>query len=205
MLFNPWAGAEISPGVYAGAWVYHSTSLENKIRNAGYEIQLTTGYSVQNRSYEGGQAEEGESWLGETWDWMKEHFEISGGYELSYGWQIGGGWKKSLAAYIDLGSSVHTDLNLSNKRSTGGRYESGEKRNSGIGGAWKAAGVDFKRQEYQGVIENNISIGVLGILAAERSFNDEGQLTGWFWGINLSAKAAIIFGIEGDFKLGFSN
>lgn len=52
---------------------------------------------------------------------------------------------------------------------------------------------------------NTVSVGAFGIFAVERSFDDKGNLVGWFWGIDAAAKGAVIFGIDVGFRLGFSN
>lgn len=72
------------------------------------------------------------------------------------------------------------------------------KKNYGVG-------IDFKRQTYNGTAVNTVSEGALGIFAVERSFDDNGNLVGWFWGIDAAAKGAVIAGIDVGFRLGFSN
>jgi RHS repeat-associated protein len=195
-IWNPWWQADDGSPV-TGSWMSTNTYEGRAFYNSNYrnhpKVKIIEAVS------------KGNSWVSETWDWITEHFEISGGYETSVGWQFGGGWKKNLAGYIDLGSSVHYDLNLSNKGSTGGKYKPNEKRNYGIGVSYEGVGIDFKRQVHKGAITNTVSVGVLGLFAIERTYNDDGQLVGWFWGVNPSAKGAIIFGIEVGGKLGFSN
>jgi RHS repeat-associated protein len=46
-IFNPWAGSEISSGVYSGDWVYNNPELEQKIRDRGYDVQIRGGYQTQ--------------------------------------------------------------------------------------------------------------------------------------------------------------
>jgi hypothetical protein len=94
-------------------------------------------------------------------DWMKEHFEISGGYEFSVGMQFGGGVKKYQAAYLNLGSTVVSELNISNKkeRLLGNMYEPYEKNNYGFLASY-LGGIEYKQEVVNYSKVHNIDIGI---------------------------------------------
>ncbi len=143
------------------------------------------------------------AWEG-TKSWMKEHFEISGGYEFSVGFQLGGGMKKAIAGKVDLYSHVISELNLSNKkdRIVAGRYEPGEKTKNGIGGAYYG-GVDVKYMTHKGLREKEVNLGIAG-LGATLTYDEHGNMTDWFYGFDPSFYAGFGFGIEANFRIGFS-
>ena len=105
-------------------------------------------------------------------------------------------------AMIDLGSSVQYDLSLSTKNSNnGGEYKYKEKTNVGVGAAYYG-GFNFKQQTYNGLTNNNLSVGVVGF-GGNVSWGQNG-INDWFFGFDPSFKAAFIVGIEANFRIGFS-
>ncbi|WP_131535590.1 hypothetical protein [Pedobacter nototheniae] len=146
------------------------------------------------------------TWKGNAWNWMKEHFDVAGGYSLSFGAQIGGGFKEGLAARINIYSTVHSDVEFSYKKgikgTQGGMYNPGEKNNWGIGAAYYL-GFDYKGQIYKGVKEHELSLGVVGF-GGKVKLDNSGNVTDWFVGFDPSVNAQFFFGIEANFRIGFS-
>lgn len=134
-------------------------------------------------------------------NWVQDHFEISAGYELSFGAQLGGAVKKGMGGYIDIGSTIHSDVRLSNKGSTGNKYRPVEKTTSGFAAAY-FAGVDYEKQSYKGNTSRKVSLGAFGF-GGEITWDKNG-VTDWFAGFNPAFKGGFGFGVEADFKIGFS-
>jgi hypothetical protein len=176
MLFNPWAGAEISPGVYAGAWVYHSTSLENKIRNAGYEIQLTTGYSGQNRNDRGSQPPSTQAQQPFSIDqWARDHYYGEFSSEVSIGVQgtfiinpitrtihIAPYIRGAAGFNLNIGALVWSGLKLSSDKSGSEITKFGKVKTQGFGGTVGGIAVDFDRRLSREQNENLITVTYFG-------------------------------------------
>jgi hypothetical protein len=135
---------------------------------------------------------------------MKEHFEISRGYEFSVGMQFGGGVKKYQAAYLNLGSTVVSELNISNKkeRLLGNMYEPYEKNNYGFLASY-LGGIEYKQEVVNYSKVHNIDIGIY-TFGGQLVFDKDWSLVDWFVGWDPSVKGAFGIGFEGNFRLGFS-
>lgn len=105
---------------------------------------------------------------------------------------------------VDFGSSVISDLNLSNKAKnlSAGKYSFGEKRNSG-GTAAYMGGIDYKKQVYKGQTNHTFGVGVFSF-GGNISWDTKGNITDWFVGWDPSVKGAIGIGLEGNLRVGFS-
>jgi len=137
---------------------------------------------------------------------MTKHFDVVGGLSLSFGAQLGGGFKEGVAARVNFYSTVMTELEFSSKKgikgTTAGNYQPFEKSNWGLGGAYYF-GIDYKGQSYKGVVDHEISAGVVG-LGGKIKFDNSGNITDWFVGFDPSVNAQFFFGVEANFRIGFS-
>jgi len=145
-------------------------------------------------------------WQGAAWRWMDKHFDVVGGLSLSFGAQIGGGFKEGIAARVNLYSTVMTELEFSSKKggkgTIAGIYQPFEKKSWGIGGAYYF-GIDYKGQSYKGVVEHEVSVGAVGI-GGKVKWDKSGNITDWFVGFDPSFSAQFFFGVEANFRIGFS-
>lgn len=136
---------------------------------------------------------------------MKDHFYEEGSYEFSVGYQFSGGLKRGLDATINLESSVISEGKISNRAMEGenNSYDNSkwthELSASYIGGG----GIKYTN-DYNAGKEIKLSVGALGFLGGSVSFDTHGNVTNWFGGIDIDAHFAAIFGIEGEYKLGFA-
>lgn len=149
------------------------------------------------------------STLEKAWKWAKDHFEIRGGYELSIGPQVAAGIKKLGYGELNLGSYVMHNISGSYQDGIETIYndkleldKSNYVKTKSIGGAYIIGGEFSTRTDTKGQTVYTISIGAV-IVGGEIDFTKEG-IEDWFFGIDITAKAALIIGAMLEFKLGFS-
>jgi len=147
--------------------------------------------------------------LDDAWRWARDHFEVRGEYELSFGAQVGGGIKKFGYAELNAESYVMQNLYFSYQDGIGEPiYQSQldldkpQVVTKSIAAAYYG-GIEFSsRTETNGKKTYTFSIGAYCI-GGEVNWNEDG-IDDWFFGIDLTAKAAVFVGLMFNFKLGFS-
>lgn len=180
----------------------------------GYTVEITPGKKQESYNKE---SIENQTSIGETiieniesaWEWMKEHFDFRGEYELSVGAQVAGGVKKAGYAEVNLHSYVMQNLSYSSKTGFGEPIFQEELDISkpqvitrSIGAAYYAGAEISSRTEVDGHTTYTFSIGAFCI-GGEVSWDSNG-IQDWFWGVDLTAKAAVAVGLMLNLKLGFS-
>ena len=116
---------------------------------------------------------------------------------------MGGGFTKAISANLNLTSYVMSDLNISNRKGVEGKHKYvSDKTTQGIGGAYYG-GVNYKRITENGISKNEISLAVLGF-GGQIEMNDQGEINDWFVGFDPSLNMKFGFGLELNFKIGFS-
>lgn len=201
----------IDPGTGSSgyAWIYEAP-VYNHSPIRGYDWGTSNpglGSTPYNAATCYGRAVNGGGdWLNETWNWAKNHFYIGAEGEITYGVQLAGTLKNGLGLNISPYHQVKAEGSKSNR----GKFTlngSNKLKIMDFGAAYYV-GINYNQtidysNSYFGKTTNTMSIGALGVFGVTLNFNDNWNFIGGYGGIDISGKAAVIWGASGSLKIGF--